>query len=57
MAMALQSVILCSYYRTLDHTGMSHNVSEQRNVKRLKRATDNSSNNQGTFVEEQQVCF
>ena len=57
MAMALQSVILCSYYRILDHNGTSHNVSERRNVKRLERAIDNSSNNQGTFVEDRQVCF
>ena len=57
MEMVLQSVILCSYNRTLEHSGTSHNVSERRNVKRLERATDNSSNNQGTFVEERQVCF
>ena len=60
MAMVLQSVILCSYNRTLEHSGTSHNISEQHNVKRLERTTDNffySSNNQGTFVEERQVCF
>ena len=57
MAMVLQSAILCSYYRTLDHSGTLHNVSERHNVKRLEQATDNSLNNQGTFVEERQVCF
>ena len=51
-AAVLQSSFKRSYNRTLDHSGMSHNVAEQCNVEtRFKQATENSSNSQETFVE------
>ena len=35
----------------LDYSVTLHNVAEWHDVKRLERATDNSSNSQGTFIE------
>ena len=51
------SVFNCSCNRTLNHSEMSHNVAEQRDVERLEQSTDNSSNSQEMFVEEWQFCF
>ena len=55
--MILQSAFKLSYNRTLNHSEMSHDVAESRDVERLEQATDNLSNSQETFVEGWQVCF
>ena len=41
----------------LNHSGMSHDATEQHDVERFEQATGNSSSGQGTFVEGGQVCF
>ena len=56
-AAVLQTVFKRSYDRTLDHSGMSHDVAAHYHVERLEQATDNSSNNQESFVEGWQVHF
>ena len=41
-AKVLQHTIFkCSYNRTLDHSGMSHDATERYAVEMLERATDN----------------
>ena len=41
----------------LNHSGMSHDVDEWRDVGRLEQPTDNLSNSQETSVEGWQVHF
>ena len=50
-AVTLQSVFKHSYNRTLDHSGMSHDVAARHDVERLEQATEYSSNNWESFVE------
>ena len=49
--------VLIFINRTLNNSGMSHDVAEWRGIERFEQATDNSSNSQETFVEGWQVRF